>query len=128
MTFEWATYLDKTKNGEHDMALLGWSGDNGDPDNFLHVLLSGENAKAPAANIAFYSNPEVTQTLNLAKSESTQAKRSALYEKAQVIIHKDAPWIPIAHSQVAMPMDARVNGYVMTPNETRRFQTVWLAE
>jgi peptide/nickel transport system substrate-binding protein len=127
-TYEWATYLDKTKNGEHEMALLGWSGDNGDPDNFLHVLLSGENTKAPAANIAFYSNDEVTKTLNLAKSESTQAKRSALYEKAQVIIHKDAPWIPIAHSQVAMPMDSRVNGYAMTPNETRRFQTVWLAD
>jgi peptide/nickel transport system substrate-binding protein len=126
-TYEWATYLDKTKNGEHEMALLGWSGDNGDPDNFLHVLLSGENAKAPASNIAFYSNSEVTNTLNMAKAETTQAKRSALYEKAQALIHKDAPWIPIAHSQVAMPMDARVNGYVMNPNETRRFNTVWIA-
>ncbi|MCA2961443.1 MAG: ABC transporter substrate-binding protein [Silvanigrellales bacterium] len=127
-TYEWGTYLDKTKNGEHEMALLGWSGDNGDPDNFLHVLLSGENTKPPAANIAFYNNTRVTDILRQAKTVSEQSKRASLYQEAQTIIHKDAPWIPIAHSRVAMPMDKRVNGYVMTPNETRRFNTVWLAK
>ena len=25
--------------GEHQMGMLGWTGDNGDPDNFLHTLL-----------------------------------------------------------------------------------------
>jgi ABC-type transport system substrate-binding protein len=127
-TFEWGTYLDKTKNGEHEMALLGWSGDNGDPDNFLHVLLSGDNAKAPASNIAFYSNEKVTGLLRQAKVATSEQKRATLYQEAQTIISKDAPWIPIAHSRVAMPMDKRVNGYVMTPNETRRFNTVWLAK
>ena len=125
-TYEWATYLDKTKNGAHEMALLGWSGDNGDPDNFLHILLSGDNAKAPAANIAFYSNDKVTALLAKGKTEPVQAKRAQLYKDAQVQIHADAPWIPLAHSRVAMPMDPKVQGYMMSPNETRRFNTVWI--
>jgi len=127
-TYEWGTYLDKTKNGEHEMALMGWSGDNGDPDNFLSVLLSGDNAKAPASNIAFYNSEKVTSLLREAKVANTQDKRSNLYQQAESIIHTDAPWVPIAHSRVAMPMDKRVMGYVMTPNDTRKFNTVWLAK
>ena len=29
---DWSTYLAKTQAGEHPMCLLGWTGDNGDPD------------------------------------------------------------------------------------------------
>ena len=127
-TYEWATYLEKTKNGQHEMALFGWTGDNGDPDNFLHILLSGDNIKAPAQNIAFYNNPKVTALLNNAKIIASQDQRAELYKQAQTMIHTDAPWMPIAHSRVAMPMDAKVNGYVLTPTGTRRFDTVWMAQ
>ena len=40
VTFDWATYLEKTADGEHDMAMLGWIADVADPDNFLYSLLS----------------------------------------------------------------------------------------
>jgi peptide/nickel transport system substrate-binding protein len=125
-TFEWAIYLEKTKNGEHPMALLGWTGDNGDPDNFLHVLLSGNNAVAPANNIAFYDNKEVTRLLEEARREVNQAKRAELYRRAQVLIHQDAPWVPLAHSVDQMPMDAKVRGFVLAPTGTRQFSSVWL--
>ena len=54
VTYDWGTYLEKTKNGEHDIAMLGWSADLGDPDNFLYFLLSKSSAEKPAGNIAFY--------------------------------------------------------------------------
>ena len=53
VTYDWPTYLEKTENGEHDMAMLGWSA-GGDPDNFLYYLLSKTTAEKPALNIAFY--------------------------------------------------------------------------
>ena len=59
VTYDWATYLDRVNNGDHDMALLGWSGDNGDPDNFLYNLLSIQAAsQKPPQNIAVYRNAE----------------------------------------------------------------------
>ena len=55
VTREWGVYLDATASGKHDMCLLGWTGDNGDPDNFLNVLLSGKNATPRnAQNVAYY--------------------------------------------------------------------------
>src|SRR5262249_7770191 len=34
--------LRATQNGEHDLCLLGWSADNGDPDNVLHILFHSD--------------------------------------------------------------------------------------
>ncbi len=39
VSYEWGEYLKRSKEGEHQTMLLGWTGDNGDPDNFLYVLL-----------------------------------------------------------------------------------------
>ena len=36
-TFEWGEYRKRLQAGEHQMGMLGWTGDNGDPDNFLHT-------------------------------------------------------------------------------------------
>src|SRR5699024_3907920 len=34
VSHEWATYLELAEKGDADAFLLGWTGDNGDPDNF----------------------------------------------------------------------------------------------
>ena len=52
-TFEWGEYRKRLQAGEHQMAQLGWTGDNGDPDNFLHTLLGCASAQsASGSNIA----------------------------------------------------------------------------
>lgn len=118
VSYDWATYLKKTANGDHTMALLGWTGDNGDPDDFLYVLLDSDNAKAPAQNISFYKNPEVHKLLIAAQQETDQNKRAALYQKAEQIIHKDAPWVALVHSTPAMAATKKVSGIVPDPSGT----------
>ena len=39
VTYEWAEYRKRAKGGEHQAIMFGWSGDNGDPDNFFVPLL-----------------------------------------------------------------------------------------
>ena len=51
-SFEWGEYRKRMQNGEHQMGMLGWTGDNGDPDNFLDTLLGCDAAKNNGSNVA----------------------------------------------------------------------------
>lgn len=125
VTEDWATYLDKTSAGEHSMALLGWTGDNGDPDNFLYVLLDSDNAVFPdAGNIAYYTSPAVHELLVGAQQISDQAERTAMYEEAQVIIHEDAPWVPLVHSTPPLLGNKEISGFEPHPTGTDSFTKV----
>ncbi len=129
VSYDWSTYLQKSSMGEHDMVLLGWTGDNGDPDNFLNVLLSAHAAEhKPAENRAFWKNAEFTKLIDDAKTITDVAERTKLYEKAQVIFEEEAPWKTIAHSIVVEPMLTKVHGFKLDPVGKRRFKEVWLAK
>ena len=52
VTDEWSRYRARLQAGEHTMALYGWTGDNGDPDNFLHTLLGCAAARTGGNNVA----------------------------------------------------------------------------
>jgi dipeptide transport system substrate-binding protein len=113
VTYEWGEYLKRTKNGEHMSALLGWTGDNGDPDNFLYVLLSC--AASTGANRARWCYEPFDNLLKKAKLTTDIAERTRLYEQAQVVFKEQAPWFTIAHSKVFMPMSQRVKNYKIDP-------------
>ena len=112
---EWGKYLEDLRNGQHDMAMLGWSADYVDPDNFLYYLLDKDNAEKPAGNIAFYRNDELHDILIKAQTISTQAERTQLYKEAQRIIHEDAPWVCVAHAKQVAVVSKKVKDYKIHP-------------
>ncbi|HSA80598.1 MAG TPA: ABC transporter substrate-binding protein [Geminicoccaceae bacterium] len=114
VSFEWGEYLKRSKEGEHDTVLLGWTGDNGDPDNFLYVLL-GCPAAEDGTNRARWCHEPFNELLVEAKRTSDQAERTRLYEEAQVIFKEEAPWVTVAHSVVFMPVRKEVVGYKIDP-------------
>ncbi|PZN08268.1 MULTISPECIES: ABC transporter substrate-binding protein [Thermaerobacter] len=125
VTHEWDVYLEKTGNGEHPMALLGWIGDNGDPDNFLYVLLDKDNAKTPGAgNISFYRSEEVHRLLIRAQRTPEQSVREQLYKEAQEIIHRDVPMIPLAHARSPIIVRKGVEGLVPSPLGSEKLHKV----
>ncbi|MCH1627515.1 ABC transporter substrate-binding protein [Fredinandcohnia quinoae] len=95
-TVDWGTYLEKAAKGEFDAYMLGWTGDNGDPDNFIYTLLDKDSIGSN--NYSFYSNDELHDILIEAQTIADQEKRNELYKKAQEIIHEDSPWVPLVHS------------------------------
>jgi dipeptide transport system substrate-binding protein len=127
-SYEWGEYRKRLQAGEHQMGQLGWTGDNGDPDNFLGVLLSCQSAREGGQNLSKWCNKDFSDLIDEAKKTSDIAKRTELYEKAQVIFHDDAPWIPIAHSIVYMPMSKKVVGFKVHPLGTHIFEGVDLQE
>ena len=134
VTYDWATYLERTANGEHDMAMLGWIADVADPDNFLYTLLSIPSAEKPAYNISFYRNEELQQILERARMTTDQDiseaeslgirgggritdrdVRIALYQQAQAIVHRDAPWVSLAHAQRILVINRDVKNLKLSP-------------
>ncbi|MGM0431730.1 MAG: ABC transporter substrate-binding protein [Spirochaetota bacterium] len=128
VSYEWGTYLDRTDSGEHQAAMLGWTGDNGDPDNFLWVLLSEPAAIPPAGNIAFWKNEKFTDLSREAKETVDQDVRAELYREAQEVFHEEAPWVPIAHSVVTVPAKDYVKNFTIYPTGKRVFKHVWIED
>lgn len=114
---EWGAHLSRTSHGEHEMALLGWVGDNGDADNFLYVLLDKDTATLGSAlNICFWANEPYHQLMLAARRELDSDKRAALYRKAQEIVFEEAPMVPLAHAEALMACRANVEGIHFEPN------------
>jgi len=114
VSYEWGEYLSRSRALDRDGAiLLGWTGDNGDPDNFLAVLLGCDGREN--SNRAQWCHQPFEDLIQAGKVTTDQAERTRLYEEAQVIFKDQAPWATIAHSVVFMPMRPEVKGYKIDP-------------
>jgi len=114
-SFEWGEYRKRMQAGEHQMGMLGWTGDNGDPDNFLHTLLGCASAKSGGSNVAKFCYKPFDDLVMKAKTVSNPAERTKLYEKAQVIFKAQAPWFTIAHAVALKPVRKEVIGFKISP-------------
>jgi len=113
---DWSTYLAKTQAGEHPMCLLGWTGDNGDPDNFMNVLYGANQCTlGTAGNVAFYNNTKVQGFLTTALQTYDTNQRAQLYKDAQGIIHEDAPFVYLAHANQDVVFTKNVQGFALNP-------------
>jgi dipeptide transport system substrate-binding protein len=114
-SFEWGEYRKRAQDGEHMMAQLGWTGDNGDPDNFLHSLLGCNAARTNGSNIAKFCHPPFEELVMKAKSASDQTERTELYRKAQAVFKEQAPWFTIAHAVQLKPVRKEVVDFKLSP-------------
>jgi peptide/nickel transport system substrate-binding protein len=112
-------YVGKVTNGTAgDLNLIGWTGDYGDPDNFLGVFFGTYSDQ-----FGFHNN-QIFNILQKARTETNQAKRTKLYEQANKIIMKYLPGIPYAHTSPALGFKKTVNGYKPSPVSLEPFALV----
>lgn len=128
-SFEWGEYRKRAQAGEHQMAQLGWTGDNGDPDNFLYSLLGCASAKsASGSNIAKFCNPQFEELVTKAKTVTDVKERTRLYQQAQVIFKDEAPWYTIAHAVQLKPVRKEVVDFKLSPFGRHTFYGVDLKQ
>ncbi len=112
-----ADHLEGLQGGKHDMGLIGWVGDNGDPDNYLYMLFDRDNAqRGNASNLSFLDDEPLHKLLLAAQKGNGQEERSEIYKHAQARIGLLAPWVPLVHSQIAVVVRAEVKGLVISPS------------
>ncbi len=114
VSYEWGEYLKRSGDVKRDGAvLLGWTGDNGDPDNFLATLLGC--AGVGGNNRANWCYQPFEDLIQKAKIVSDIGERTKLYEEAQVVFKDQDPWATIAHSVVYEPLRTEVVNYKIDP-------------
>jgi len=128
VSFEWGEYRKRMNAGEHQLGLLGWTGDNGDPDNFLFLLACKEDGTPNAQNNAKWCNKDFNDKLAQGAKLSEKADREKIYMEMQAIFKKEAPWVTIAHSTVFEPVSKKVVDYKISPFGRREFYGVDVTE
>jgi peptide/nickel transport system substrate-binding protein len=104
-----------------DLNMIGWTGDFGDPDNFLGTFF-----QTYSAQFGFH-NDAIFKILAKAEAEKSLKKRIALYKQANVMIMNYLPGVPYAHSRPALGFNKAVRGYVASPVGTDPFEPVFIA-
>jgi dipeptide transport system substrate-binding protein len=113
VSYEWGEYLKRMKSGEHDIALIGWTGDNGDPDNWLGTLYSCD--AIGSNNYSLWCDREYDSLIKQAKRVTDREQRTALYQQAQQRLKQQVPITPVAHSTVNQPLSVKVEGFKVSP-------------
>jgi peptide/nickel transport system substrate-binding protein len=112
-------YLSTVDRGKAQVYLLGWTGDYGDPDNFIGTFF-----RTPQDAWGNFKNQALYNLLNRALSETNLAKRKALYQQANKMIMNFLPGIPYVHTKPALGFRRTVRGYVPSPVSLELFSTV----
>ncbi len=122
---DWHTFLKKAHAGEMAFSLQGWTGDNGDPDNFLNSLLSCDSILS-GNNRAHWCNKEFSFLVDRARVTSNVRIRTRFYKKAQKIFHQEIPWVPIANNTIFKALRKNVMGYEVSPFGVDNFANVYI--
>ncbi|MCD7772928.1 MAG: ABC transporter substrate-binding protein [Ruminococcus sp.] len=116
-SYDWTTYKDKAIAGDYDICFYGWSGDNGDPDNFLN-LLSDTNAGMNVARFNLAANEDdqeaytaYAEMISEAAQEPTGDSRNAMYAEMEQYVADLALWLPISHQQDITACKANVQNF-----------------
>jgi peptide/nickel transport system substrate-binding protein len=123
-TVDWATYLDKRKNGQLPLYMLGWTGDNGDPDNFVCYFFCMDAKDTPITREGFVADKQVSDLLKKAAVTVKQADRAPMYQQAEQLISDKMLRIFLANNRPPLAFTANVDGYVPNPTGTEFFNTV----
>ncbi|TWD49149.1 ABC transporter substrate-binding protein [Pseudomonas sp. SJZ131] len=112
-SYEWGEYIKRSKGGENQAMIIGWSGDNGDPDNWLNVLFGCDSLSGN--NFSKWCDKKFDGIVKEAKRTTDQGKRTELYKQAQHVLKDAVPMTPIAHSTVFQPMRSNVQDFKISP-------------
>jgi peptide/nickel transport system substrate-binding protein len=111
-------YLDAVNTGQAGLYLLGWTGDFGDPDNFIGTFFRTDQPSWGAIP------QEIQDQLEAARAESDQDPRAALYEQINEAIMEYVPGVPYVHTSPRLAFAPNVEGYTPSPVSIEEFSEV----
>jgi peptide/nickel transport system substrate-binding protein len=108
---EFATSLTEAEQGRYQAYMLAWSG-RVDPDGNAYIF---HKTKAPQ-NYGGYSNPDVDNWLDEARTKSSLAERKAVYEKVTEKLLSEGSIVYLYHRLMIIAHTAKLDGYKQMPD------------
>ena len=116
-------YVGKMNEGKNgNLYLFGWTGDYGDPDNFLGTFFQ------QFTNQWSFKDPKIFSLLNRAERETRVSARTNLYRQAnRYIMGTLLPGVPYVHTKPVLAFSSKVSGYTPSPVALESFAPVTLS-
>lgn len=102
--------------GDYPLMILGWMGDNGEPDNFWRPLLSGSKGEdgkwVPSDNnLARFIHPDVHARIDAAGREADISKRDKMYKDLEMSVHDEfRPIVPLLTAKKSYCWSSKLKG------------------
>ncbi len=110
-------------------AFDGWSMDYPDPANFIEPNFHSRGIQSEnSTNHAYYRNPVLDELLDRAKIEPDDTVRIGMYQQAEQILLRDAPWAFVYTPVDVSVMQPYVRGFVPHPVWNFYIGDVWIDE
>jgi oligopeptide transport system substrate-binding protein len=115
--------LDARQTGEYQILRSVWIGDYTDPTSFLGVWTSGSGN-----NYTGWSSADYDRLLDEAARTADPAARNAVLQRAEILLLKAAPIIPIYYYAHIFLIRPSVHGWHPTLLDHHPYKYVWLGE
>jgi peptide/nickel transport system substrate-binding protein len=116
---EFSTFFAQVQHGNYEMASLKWATVM-EPDLMRWVFACRMVPDAPNQfsgwNRGGYCNPDLDTLLDSAIRVTSEAERRALYARAQEILSRDLPYVPLWHEDAVAVVSKRLTGFSASPH------------
>ncbi len=99
--------VDEGRAGQ--LNLVGWTGDFGDPNDFLGTFFSRRTRQFG------FDDPQLFTLLARAAEDPARTERAKLYEQANTRVLETLPGIPLVHTDELVALRTGVQGYITSP-------------
>lgn len=118
--YDWTTYKTKVQTDPYDICFYGWTGDNGDPDNFMNLLADTNWSM----NVAHWQDDEYKALIAEGLKTPDGDARDAIYLQCEEMVAEKQPWVPISHSKNLLGYSPKVKDFYYHPTGVVFFKGV----
>jgi len=111
ISYSWTDYKSKLQTDHFDLCFYGWTGDNGDPDNFMNLLADSNWSM----NVSRWDDAEYKALIKKGLETPEGADRDAVYKQCEEMVAAKQPWLVISHSKNLIGMHPDVKEFFYHP-------------
>lgn len=109
--YDWTAYKTKVQTDSYDFCFYGWTGDNGDPDNFMNLLADSNKSQ----NVARFNDAEYKALINKGLATPDGSARDEIYKQCEQMVADKQPWVVISHSKNLCGVSPKVGNFYYHP-------------